>query len=245
MAAKYSRIFRSIWRDTDFIALPSDAQRLYMLLFSQPDISACGVLPLLVARWANLAADTDADSVQAALTALTAGPKPFVVTDDGTLEAWVRGYLKFDELYKVPNGRKSIDSSLDTVVSPLLRQQIETVYVTLTETLDATHAGTDGPPQQPAASSQPPHHTPAAATSSPTEPGDKFRAVIECMVSLRLQQEKGIRNATRYKAALRRDFPTEHGDTVTRLIAQFPEAPTSSIAAAALTGDTRQLGAYA
>lgn len=250
MASKYSRIFRSIWRDKDFIALPAGAQRLYMLLFSQPDISACGVLPLLVGRWANLAPDTDADSVQADLDALAAGPATLVVTDTGTLEVWVRSYLKHDEMYKVPNGRKAIDAALDAVASPLLREQIERVYGTLTGRVPETLEGRVGPPQQPAASSQQP--SPPTTTGSRGQqpdphgtPSGAFGEVLDLMVGMRLQSERSIRNPVRYAASLRRDMPAEHGDTIQRLLDGFPTAPASAIAAAVLTGDTRQLAGWA
>lgn len=68
--ARYARVFASIWADPDFCALSSSAQRLYLLLITQPDVSHCGVLPLTERRWARLAADTDADSVRAALDEL-------------------------------------------------------------------------------------------------------------------------------------------------------------------------------
>jgi len=247
MAAKYSRILRSIWRDPDFITLPAGAQRLYVLLFSQPDISACGVLPLLVARWANLAPDTDADSVQSDMDSLTAGPKPLVVTDDGTLEAWVRGYLKIDELYKVPNGRKSIDAALEAVVSPLLRDHIGRVYETLVRTHDGTLDWMWRRPQQPAASSlhRLPPLEPQPQPDPARDPSDKFGAVIDCMVGQRLQTERNVRNPTRYRAALKRELPAEHADTVYRLLEQFPAAPVSAIASAALTGETRNLAGWA
>lgn len=254
MAAKYSRIFRSIWRDPDFLALSAGAQRLYLLLLTQPDISACGVLPLLVQRWAKLAPDTDADSVQAALDELATLPATLVVRDTETLEVWVRSYLKYDELHRVPNGRKAIDAALDAVASPLLRQQIERVYGTLTGTLPETLTGTlderVGPPQQPAASSQQP--SPPTTTSSrsqqpnpPDNRTDTFKAVIDTMVSLRLQATKDVRNPSRLTATLKRELPAEHGDTIHRLLEQFPSAPVSAIAAAALTGDTRQLAGWA
>jgi hypothetical protein len=247
MAAKYTRLLRSIWRDPDFIALSEASQRLYLLLMSQPDISACGVLPLLEMRWANMAADTDADSVRAALDPLTDGPKPFVMVDFGTLEVWVRSYLKVDELYRVPNGRKAIDAALDAVTSPLLRGHIGTVYRTLCGTHDPTDTRSDRPPQQPAAST----YTNANASSqhrdpSPNDPPcDEVQAVIDCMVGLRLQQERDIRNPGRYAAALRKELPIEHGAKIAELLGKFPGAPVSALASATLTGDTRHLAGYA
>ena len=51
-----ARIFTSIWGDPDFLALPGSAQRLYMFLLSQRDLTYCGVMPFRPSRWAGKAA---------------------------------------------------------------------------------------------------------------------------------------------------------------------------------------------
>ena len=43
-------IFTSIWKDGDFLSLPPSAQRLYMFLLSQPELTYCGTMPLRPAR---------------------------------------------------------------------------------------------------------------------------------------------------------------------------------------------------
>ncbi len=50
--AGYVKLYRSVWQDPDFVALPPAAQRLYFLLISQPDLTHVGVLPLMPARCA-------------------------------------------------------------------------------------------------------------------------------------------------------------------------------------------------
>ena len=45
------RIFTSIWKDGDFLSLPPMAQRLYIFLVTQPELTYCGTMPLRPARW--------------------------------------------------------------------------------------------------------------------------------------------------------------------------------------------------
>ena len=51
-----ARIFTSIWKDGDFLSLPPSAQRLYMFLLSQPELTYAGTMPLRPVRWARKAA---------------------------------------------------------------------------------------------------------------------------------------------------------------------------------------------
>jgi hypothetical protein len=44
MARDYANIVTAIWRDRDFRALTAADQRMYLLLVTQPDISAAGTL---------------------------------------------------------------------------------------------------------------------------------------------------------------------------------------------------------
>ena len=77
-----ARIFTSIWRDEDFVALPRSAQGLYMFLLSQDDLAYCGVLPLRERRWAAKAAGMTIADVERDLKTLegtaypTANPDP-------------------------------------------------------------------------------------------------------------------------------------------------------------------------
>lgn len=241
MAGKYTKLLRSIWRDPDFIALTADEQRMYMLLISQPDISTCGVLPLFVDRWAKFACDTNADLVRNAVQGLEEGDNPFVVTDDDTLELWVRSYIKHDDLLSQPNGRTSIRNAMHAVASPLLREQISNYYETLVGTPP------DGLPhpssQRPAAEAA----TNTSTDSSGQQPDDSdaFSDVIEAIVLLRLQSDKTVRNPARWSNTLRKQLPDEHRSRINDLMGKFPSAPASSIAAAIVSGETRQLAQYA
>src|SRR4051812_47234766 len=73
----YAQIVTAIWRDDEFRALTVAEQHLYLLLTTQPDISAAGVLHLAVTRWAGRASDTKPDDIVRTLDGLAA--RRFVV----------------------------------------------------------------------------------------------------------------------------------------------------------------------
>lgn len=55
MARDHARIYTSIWDDPDFLALGESEQLTYLKLVSSPDVTWCGVLPLLPQRPGRLA----------------------------------------------------------------------------------------------------------------------------------------------------------------------------------------------
>jgi len=124
-----ARIFTSIWRDEDFIALPPGPQRLYMFLVSQHDVSYCGVMPLLPQRWAAKAAGLTIADIERDLKTLegTAYPSPnpdpaqaktpFVIVDRDTGELFIRSLLRRDGIWKQPNLLKQARDSADQVES--------------------------------------------------------------------------------------------------------------------------------
>jgi hypothetical protein len=139
--ARYTRIFASIWTDPDFTTLTAHAQRLYLLLVTQPDVSHAGVLPLTERRWARLALDTDLDSVRAAVTELI--HRRFIVTDETTEEVLIRSYIKWDDQWRNPNGWKAVQKARSQVLSKPLADLIDTTLQALTE------GGTEAPSQPP------------------------------------------------------------------------------------------------
>lgn len=129
MPRSEARIFTSIWRDEDFIALPPGPQRLYMFLVSQHDVSYCGVMPLLPQRWAAKAAGLTIADIERDLKALegTAYPSPnpdsahaktpFAIVDRDTGELFIRSLLRRDGIWKQPNLLKQARDSADQVES--------------------------------------------------------------------------------------------------------------------------------
>lgn len=98
MARNHARLLTSIWNDDDFLALPSAAQRVYMLLLSQQNLSHAGLLPLTVKRWANKAPDTTVEAFEDALAVLERAR--FVVVDRDTEELLIRSLMRGDEVWK-------------------------------------------------------------------------------------------------------------------------------------------------
>lgn len=227
--AGYAKLFRRIWSDPDFCALDDGPQRLYMLLISQPDLSSCGVLALRPRRWATLAANTDADSVDRSLDVLRAAG--FVLIDTAAEELAVRTYIQHDEGWRTPNIRKAIDKALDEVLSPALRTHIARVLATLPETLD----GRDSSSQQPASCKPPPSSQQRDGSDSPGGHSlrlcDEAAAAIEIFIAHKLATEN-VRNTTRYTTRLRTDLPIEHGEALARHLATHPDDDAEHIAMA-------------
>jgi len=116
-----ARIFTSIWKDEDFLALPATTQRLYMFLVSQEDLTHCGVIPLRVPRWTRKAADLKAAEIEADLELLAAGAHPFVVIDEDTGELFVRSLIRHDQVWKQPNVMKAARESAALIESRAIR----------------------------------------------------------------------------------------------------------------------------
>lgn len=101
MANKVALVHSSIWEDPDFLARTAAAQRLYLLLVSQKDISLCGLVMMAPNRWARLSVDTKAAGVVKALRELERAR--FVVTDQSRDEVLIRTYPRWAGTLKKPN----------------------------------------------------------------------------------------------------------------------------------------------
>lgn len=120
MAREYARLMTAIWRNQEFRALDAAEQRLYLLLVTQPDISAAGLLPLRVRRWAEMAKDTTPDAIVAALRMLDAGR--FVVVDFDTEEVLVRAFVRWDGGFTNSKRRPVIIRDSEDIGSTRLRR---------------------------------------------------------------------------------------------------------------------------
>jgi hypothetical protein len=98
MARSYGTILCAIWADPEFCALSSDAQRTYLMLVTQPDITACGSLPLTFRRWSMTLPQGERDRLAPALVELETAR--FVLVDRDTEELLVRSFAKHDGGYK-------------------------------------------------------------------------------------------------------------------------------------------------
>lgn len=120
MPRTHARVLTSIWGDDDFKALSPDAQRVYMLILSQPKLSYCGVLPYTPRRWATLAAGDTLKAILRAVKELVAAR--FVVVDEDAEELWVRSFVKHDGLLKSPNLVKAMWKDFAEVQSQAIRK---------------------------------------------------------------------------------------------------------------------------
>lgn len=115
MARSYAQFSTSMWRNADFLSLPSALQRVYMLLSSQADVSAVGVLHLSITRWAGRAPDTTAADINRALDGLAA--RRFIVLDRDSEEVLLRAFLRWDNGYKNPKRQPAIKDAANEVES--------------------------------------------------------------------------------------------------------------------------------
>lgn len=121
MARSHARILTSIWADPDFLALTADAQRVYIVALSQPQVSFCGVVAFTERRWASLAADTNPDRIRDALAELEACR--FVMTDHHTDEVFIRSFVANDAgLLSTPNVLRAMVTDYSSILSPRLRK---------------------------------------------------------------------------------------------------------------------------
>lgn len=110
----------TLWHRPAFRALHSDAQRLYLLLLSHPELKLCGVLDWRTNRLATYAADTTAEHVEVAGKALAEAG--LLLVDEVTEEALVRRFVRDDGLLKQPNLATAAARQFATVTSARLRE---------------------------------------------------------------------------------------------------------------------------
>lgn len=121
MARNYATIATAIWRPgSDFLDLSDNAQRIYFMLITQPDITAAGVLSLNLKRWTGRSADGSRDKLLAGLRELQAAR--FLVYDEETEEVLIRTFVKWDGGWQNQKRRPVIERAAMEVESPGLRR---------------------------------------------------------------------------------------------------------------------------
>lgn len=119
MARSYAPLMTTIWSDEDFVALSPTAQRVYLLAFSQPNITYCGVVAFTAKRWARMSRGTLVEDIEEAITELQV--EGFVYLDEDTEELWVRSFVRHNGVLSQPQLTKAMVRSFDDILSPLLR----------------------------------------------------------------------------------------------------------------------------
>lgn len=122
MARDHARLRCAIWTDDDFLERTGDAQRLYMLLMSQQDITYAGVLPYRPRRWARLAKDSNLTKIRRSLGEL--GDHGFIALDHDTEETAVRTFIHHDGVLKVPNISRAMVKAYRHILSDHLRDVV-------------------------------------------------------------------------------------------------------------------------
>ncbi|MGX6508265.1 hypothetical protein [Rhodococcus sp. SJ-2] len=119
MPREHGRILSKIWRDPDFRALSESAQRLYLLLLSQPNVSNAGTLPLQISKWSKGCDSTDDDDIRRSMAELA--HRDFAYFDADTEEALIRSYIRNDGVLKQPNIMKNALRCARAIESEYLR----------------------------------------------------------------------------------------------------------------------------
>jgi hypothetical protein len=122
MTRRFANIFCAIWDDDDFCELSSDAQRTYFMLFTQPDITACGTLALTLKRWKRTLREKDRDSLEPALAELA--EHRFIVIDKDTEELLVRTFVKHDGGYKHAKRVLAVIAYAEAIRSQSIRNRL-------------------------------------------------------------------------------------------------------------------------
>jgi hypothetical protein len=100
MPRDYGLIQTNIWAEPTVTSLTPEEQRAYLLVYTQPDLNRCGVLPYTLRRWAGLAKGDSAKRLRAAFRTLE--DRRLLVIDESTEELLVRTYIRWDGLLAQP-----------------------------------------------------------------------------------------------------------------------------------------------
>lgn len=123
MARTHGRVDSSAWlHDTDWRRLPMDAQWLYMMLISQPELTAAGTLSLSPRRWAQPTDEQDLARVERALQVLI--DRRFVVVDGDTDELLVRSFARRETQWGNSKRVAALGAAWDAIHSPILRNAL-------------------------------------------------------------------------------------------------------------------------
>jgi hypothetical protein len=122
MARDYARIMTAIWKNKEFRSLTEQQQRAYLFLVTQPDISAAGVLPLRVRRWADCASSSTPDGLAQLFKELEAGR--FIVVDWDKEELLIRSFIRWDGGFNNPKRRPVIIRAAEEIDSEVISRHV-------------------------------------------------------------------------------------------------------------------------
>lgn len=143
MARDYGKLLCSAWTDPEWKSLSSEAQRLYLLVLSQPDVSYVGTVPYRPRRWATMSKDSSRLKVTRSLTELVSNG--YVIVDYDTQELLIRSFIRHDNPLKVPNMARAMVGAYHAILSHHLREVVVGELVRLLN--EAPPPGTAGRPK--------------------------------------------------------------------------------------------------
>lgn len=119
MARTFAKTHVSIWGDDDFLNLSPMAQWLFWHLYTQPELSYCGVTDWRPGRIIPKASGLTTDVLDAAADELAQAV--YIVIDEATEEVLVRSFIRNDELLKQKNMGAAVAKAYSAVASRDLR----------------------------------------------------------------------------------------------------------------------------
>lgn len=243
MPRSYGKVKVSIWDDPDFIALPDAATQLvFIMLFSQPDVSPCGRLSLTFGRWANSIAGMTRQDMEAAISTLE--DRGFVMVDWAADELLIRSFIKNDANIGNAKWRTAVTNALSTVRSERLRRVARDAFYDVVGDETPGRSPIDHPndwrsipdpipdrtEQQPAASSQQPSSVNYNQQQQPAS--ELVETVLDMLVKVRTWKAKPS-NAGAFIAKRGDDIKAEHRDAITKALGNG-KRPKAAIAQALL-----------
>jgi hypothetical protein len=122
MAQDWVKIKTSIWMDSDFTNLPSEAQRVYHLIIEQPEVTLCGVIQPACKRWARYATDSTIEGIELAVSILRA--RSFIEIDEDTDELLIRSFVRHGVALSSDNAIVGMSRAFETIHSEVLRKVV-------------------------------------------------------------------------------------------------------------------------
>lgn len=118
-----SRTKTATWSDDEFTKLPRLAQHRYWQLYSQSNISLCGVLAYTPGRWTRQSGDDALEAILDDLQVLS--ENRYIVVDFDTEEIFVRSFMRNDHVWDNPKTRGAAVALSKAVLSTILQSSIE------------------------------------------------------------------------------------------------------------------------
>lgn len=265
MARTFGKMLCTLWDDPDFLNLSADAKVLYSAFFSQPDITAAGVLPWTERRWRRWL-NGDRDRVDTAFGELV--QERFVLADEDTSEVWLRTFITHDGRLDNSKLATSVRVAVTQIRSQTIAQAVEIQYPSKfprrrafdgpsTDDVSPITSDPEGDPAIPDVTdlnqNLEPHHlhsapdAPSSANNSTldAEPTIEQRidTIAEAIARWRARNTH-IGSWPKYLASAVPNIVADQGERILELIAIAPYAPVDVIANAVETGDTRGLAMF-